>query len=77
MCYIFVLINLLTYKYMEKINIRGAINSLKVEGGALKFPKPLYRPSIIRSIAGQITSDSGKKFNVSASLNEIIVKRVM
>lgn len=51
-------------KKKEKINIRGAIKALEVGGEPLILPMSEYKPSTIRSTAGSITTDTGKKYKV-------------
>lgn len=62
----------------EKINVRGILNALEIGDEPLEFVKSLYKTSSIRSIATAITTDTGKRFSVSAKQKEktITVKRV-
>ena len=58
----------------ERINVRGAINSLEVRG-KLEFPKAGLKPSYVRNAASSIAGDTGKKFSVSVADDEIVVVR--
>lgn len=60
----------------ETINIRGSINALEVSE-AVALPRRLCVVSSVRAIAGMITTDTGKTFNVSAKDAEnIVVTRI-
>lgn len=48
----------------EPVNIRGSINCLEVRE-PVEFPRALCKVSSVRAIAGAITTDTGKTFNVS------------
>lgn len=63
-------------KQKEKINIRGSMNLLEVEGLPLELAKCDYKLSVIRSTAFNISNDTGKKFSVTTSKKMIIVKRI-
>ena len=51
---------------MEKsIHVRGEIDKLELGGAPLVVPKSEYKVSGIRSAAGGLTIDTGKKFRVN------------
>lgn len=60
-----------------EINVRGSINRLEVKEKVL-LPKSVCVVSIVRTTAGAITTDTGKKFTVSAveDKDNIIVTRI-
>ena len=59
---------------MEKsINIRGGINKLEIGGAPLVLPKSEYKVSVVRSTAGELTSNTGKKFRVNGTDKSVIV----
>lgn len=81
---IFVLTNKETNKYStkmeiipttEKINVRGAINSLEIGSEPLELQKIDYKLSSVRATAGSITGDTGKTFTVTTTKYSIIVTR--
>jgi hypothetical protein len=57
-----------------KINARGSINALE-QGDTLVISKEQWLISSIRSIAGAITGDTGKRFSVTSRGDDIIVTR--
>lgn len=61
-------------KIDNKINVRGAINALNVDG-ELKLSPKKYVPSSVRSIAASLKTDTGKRFSVSVADDEIVVTR--
>lgn len=58
----------------EKLNVRGALDSLKVKE-ELTLPKGEYIPSSVRSTAASLGSDTGKSFSVSVGAESIVVTR--
>ena len=51
---------------MEKsIHVRGEIDKLELGGAPLVVPKSEYKVPGIRSAAGGLTIDTGKKFRVN------------
>lgn len=59
---------------MEKINVRGSINSLK-KNGKLELPKSDHKPSYVRNAASTVAADTGKSFSVSVGEKTITVTR--
>jgi hypothetical protein len=59
----------------NKINVRGSINSLELGSEPLILSRRLYKPSMVRTTAGGITEDTGKRFSVTSRGDEIIVTR--
>lgn len=57
----------------KKINVRGTINSLGIGDDPITLSKKEYKISSIRSIAGSLTADTGKKFSVTIADDEVIV----
>lgn len=57
----------------KKINVRGTINSLEIGDLPVRLLKKEYKISSIRSIAGSLTTETGKKFSVSIVDDEVIV----
>jgi len=57
----------------KKINVRGTINSLEVDDQPVRLLKKEYKISSIRSIAGSLTIETGKKFSVTIVDDEVIV----
>jgi hypothetical protein len=57
----------------KKINVRGTINSLEIGDLPIRLLKKEYKISSIRSIAGSLTTETGKKFSVSIVDDEVIV----
>lgn len=67
---------------IEKINVRAAVKGLEVGGDSLELRNAAkfgetkgYKPSSVRSTAAIITSDTGRKFNVSVTDELITVTR--
>lgn len=60
---------------VEKINVRGAINSLEV-GNTLPLQRGTYIPSSVRNTAAALKIDTGKRFSVLVDNNTITVKRL-
>jgi len=60
---------------MEKINIRGQMNALPVNG-ILTLPKSICRPSTVRVTAGMLKETESKTFAVSVKANTITVTRI-
>lgn len=60
----------------ERINIRGAIKALDAVGEQVAFPRnDDYKPSSIRSIAGSVKCDTGRRFRVEVGKDSITVTR--
>lgn len=59
----------------ERINVRGAIRALEVGGVPLILPRPEYAPSMVRSTAGSVTVDTGRRFKVEVLMEFIRVTR--
>jgi len=59
---------------MEKLNIRGEMNALPVNG-VLELPKSDYRPASVRSTAASLRENENKAFLVSVSRDLITVTR--
>lgn len=61
----------------ETINIRGSINALEVDE-AVALSRRLCKVSSVRTIAGMITTDTGKTFSVSATADpdNVVVTRI-
>lgn len=60
----------------EKINIRGSINALEVNSDPLELLRTEYLLSSVRAIAGAVTGDTGKTFNVAKTDSHIVVTRL-
>lgn len=58
----------------QKINVRGSINSLK-NGDWVKIPRCGYKPSYVRTVSSILSADTGKRFSVNVTENEITVIR--
>lgn len=58
----------------SKINVRGAINALRVRG-KLELPTDKYIPSSVRVMASSVRTDTGKRFSVSVSEKTITITR--
>ena len=58
----------------KRINVRGAINSLKIRG-KLELSKADHKPSYVRNAASSIAGDTSKKFSVSVKGENILVVR--
>ncbi len=59
----------------KRINVRAEINSLRVRQ-MLALPKNDYRISTVRSTAATITGDTGKRYTVTTSAGQIMIKRI-
>ncbi len=59
----------------ERINVRGAIKALEVGGNPLVLPRPDYVPSMVRSTAGSVTVDTGRRFKIEVGAETIRVTR--
>lgn len=62
-------------KIENRINVMAEINILRVRQ-TLALPKNDYRISVVRSTAAIITADTGKRYAVSSTYNEITIKRI-
>jgi hypothetical protein len=59
---------------VEKINVRGAINALRVRQ-TLTLARGVYKPSTVRQTASAIKADTGKCFSIRMDEGMINVKR--
>ena len=55
--------------------MRGAIKALEVGGNPLVLPRPDYVPSMVRSTAGSVTVDTGRRFKIEVGAETIRVTR--
>lgn len=59
----------------ERINVRGAVKALEVGGTPLILPRPDYVPSMVRSTAGSVSLDTGRRFKIEVLAEFIRVTR--
>lgn len=62
-------------KSENRINVRAEINNLRIRQ-MLMLPKNDYRISVVRSTAAIITGDTGKRYTVSSTDDQITIKRI-
>ncbi|MDL2230338.1 hypothetical protein LJB87_00935 [Alistipes sp. OttesenSCG-928-L06] len=59
-----------------RINVRGSIKALEVNGEPLRLPRPKYIPSIVRNTASSVKADTGRTFRVETTDEQITVVRI-